>query len=369
MNSRSAYLEWIKDLEFPKYNLGMSGMYYTGTAGDLGIDAGDLQINTQGMYGSEAFREALSDRYRVPAENIIICTGTSGVNYLLFKSLFSAGDEVLIETPVYDPLPAALQAVGARPVFLPRDPAHGYQFDESLIVKLLTVKTKGLILTNLHNPTGVNISAEKLKALADLLGQRGCYLIVDEVYLEFFFSQNQETAFHLADNIITSSSLTKAFGLGGLRAGWSFAPVKAVEKARSLYNLIVGSGPGITEYVASRIVSDENLYRKFADNVERLIEMNLPLVEDFVESRPELSWVKPDGGITCFPLMESSEKAELLHRTLYDDYETLIMPGRFFSAPMGFRLSYGIEQDLLKQGLKNIGMALDVLGFKLTGKG
>ena len=369
MNSRSAYLEWIKALEFPKYNLGMSGMYYTGTVKDLGIEAGNLQINTLGKYGSEAFREALSNRYGVPEGNILICIGTSGVNYLLFKSLFSAGDEVLIETPVYDPLPAALQAVGARPVFLPRDPAQGYQFDESLILKLLTVKTKGLVLTNLHNPTGVMISADKLKSLADLLGQRGCYLIVDEVYLEFYFGKGPETAFHLADNIITTSSLTKAFGLGGLRAGWSFAPVKAVEKARSLYNLIVGSGPGITEYIASRIVSDEFLYRKFADKAEKLIEMNLPLVEDFIVSRSELSWVKPDGGITCFPLLESSEKVEILQRTLYDDYETLIMPGRFFSAPMGFRLSYGIEPEMLKQGLKNIGMALDMLGFRLTGKG
>ena len=367
MKSRSAYLEWIKALEFPQYNLGMSGMYYTGTVKDLGLDPADLPVNTPGMYGTESFRDALSGKYGVPPENIVISIGTSGINYLLFKTIFEPGDEVLVETPVYDPIPAAVQAVGARPIFLPRDPGNGYQFDESLILKLLSVKTKGLILTNLHNPTGVMISEENLKSLAGLLNQRGCYLIVDEIYIEFFFGKDHGTAFHLADNIITTSSLTKAFGLGGLRAGWSFAPVKAVDKAHGLYNIMVGSGPGITEQIASKIVSDENLYRRFADGTTKLIKENLPLVEEFVESRPEMTWVKPDGGITCFPVMDSSTKVEILHQILLKDYQTLIMPGKFFSSPMGFRLSYGIPQDILVKGLKNIGMALDVMNFKLTG--
>ena len=368
MSIRSPYLEWIKALEFPQYNIGMSGMYYTGTAADLGIDSSDLPVNARGMYGLESFIDALSGRYNIPVENIFVSQGTSSVNYQIFKALFVPGDEALIETPVYDPLPAAIQAVGARPVFLPRVFEDNFQIREEVVQKLLSPKTKALLVTNLHNPSGILIPDEKLQSLARLLGNSGSYLIVDEVYLEFYFGK-KNTYFHLAENIITTSSLTKAFGLGGLRAGWSFAPAAVVEKARRIYNLVVGSGPGITEYIASKIISDDALYNRFADIAEEIIAINLPIVEEFIESRRELKWVKPDGGIVCFPYLENSEMVDNLYNILYRELDTLIMPGKFFSAPPAFRLGFGIPSDILRKGLKNLGTVLDSISFHLTGKG
>ena len=369
MNFRSPYLEWIKALEFPKYNLGMSGLYYTGSIKDLGLKAAEIKVNQPGMYGARCLIEALSARNEVPPENIFITQGTSGVNYLLFKTLFSAGDEVLVETPVYDPLPAALQAVGAIPVFLPRPRVNGFQLDEALIGKLLTPKTKALLITNLHNPTGVSISEDKLQSMANILQERRCWLMVDEVYWEFFFGKDHRTSFHLGDNIIVTSSLTKAFGLGGLRAGWGYAPADVVEKVQKVYNLTVGSGPGITEYIAAKIISNDELYNVFADKARRLMENNLPIVEEFMASQPDLKWVKPDGGIVCFPMLSDSEKVDKLHKTLLQDYQTLIIPGKFFSSPTGFRLGFGAKEEILRQGLKNISKALDAMDFKMTGTG
>ncbi len=254
MNHRSPYLEWIKQLQFPKYNLGMSGLYFDGTVGDLGIEISDYTINSFGAYGYPGLYEALNHRYKVPQESIIVGIGVSGVNYMLFKALFAPEDEVLVETPVYDPLPNAIQAVGARPVFIPRDISQGFQIEENILRKLISPKTKGMVITNLHNPSGVYMPPEKIKSLAHTLSSLGAYLIIDEIYLEFFFGHKLRTAFGLMDNIITTSSLTKAFGIGGLRAGWAFAPPKIIDKIKKVYNLLIGSGPAITEKIVSRII-------------------------------------------------------------------------------------------------------------------
>lgn len=361
MNFRSPYLEWIKLQHFPKYNLGMSGMYFTGSIADLGLNPAELKVNVPGSHGADALKDALSYRYKVPPENILLCTGTSGVNYLLLKTLFSPGDEVLVETPVYDPLPNALASIGARPVYLPRDFSKSWQIDENMIHRFVNSKTRAMILTNLHNPTCSMISDEKLKSLADILNGFHCLLLVDEVYLEFFFNRNKQTSFHLASNIVTSSSLTKAFGLGGLRAGWSFASAAVVEKAHKVYNLVLGSGPCITETIGAKILSDDRLYNSFADKAVNLIGENLPLVEAFIGSRTDISWVKPDGGITCFPMLNTSDEVDILHKTLLDEFETLVIPGKYFSSPTGFRLGYGVPKGMLEPGLANIGKALDAL--------
>lgn len=357
----SPYLEWLKELQFPKINIGSSGMHYFGVLSDLGIEPENLRIADISPYGLPKLKAVLSHRYRVPEDNILTGIGTTGCNYLIFASMFNPGDEVLVETPVYDVLPGALNSLGVETVDLPRRFVNRYQIDIDELQSLFTHRTKAVLITNLHNPSGVRIPDETLINLAQVVASHNCYLIVDEIYLEFYFGKGQKTAFMLGDNIITTSSLTKAFGLGGLRTGWSFAPQDIVQEVQKILNVIISVTPHITEYIAYRFLSNEELLKSLAQKPLEYIEANLPLVESFIDSRPELKWVKPDGGISGFPQTKSTETVERLNQILFEEFETMIIPGKFFGAPEGFRLSYGLDTDMLKTGLNNIEQVLNRL--------
>lgn len=357
----SPYLEWIKDLQMPPLNLGMSGMRFEGNLDALGLKAGEVPVAVHHDYGLPEFIDALSGRCSVPKRNIISGIGTSGANFHVFCALLSPGDEVIVETPVYDPLPFALKQAGAVVKFVPRRPENSWRLDPDDLKSIMTNRTRAVVITNLHNPTGALMSDDDLKAMSRIIAEREGWLIVDEVYLEFYFGKGPKTSFLLGDNIIVTSSLTKAFGLGPLRAGWIFAPGKLIDSLRRVYNLMVGVTPSITEYIAARILADDSLYGRFAANAEKLIEANLPLVDEFVHSRGDIDWVKPEGAVSGFIITDSPEKADNLHRLLLDEYKTLVMPGRFFDYPQGFRLGFGIPAANLREGLKNIGAALDRL--------
>lgn len=339
----------------------MSGMHFPGAVSDLGIESNELIVSANNPYGQPGLKSALSRRYGVPEKNILLNIGVTGVNYLLFAAMFNHGDEVLVETPVYDVLPGALRSQGITVVDLPRRWENGYQIDEDDVKKLLTDKTGAVLITNLHNPSGARIPARSLISLASLLEERGCLLIVDEIYLEFYFGKGAKTAFLLGDNIITTSGLTKAFGLGGLRAGWGFAPENIVKQGEKMFNVMTSMTPDITEYIAYRVVSDDGLFNSFAKEPIELMNANLSLVDEFIGSHSELSWIKPDGGVNCFPRTVSAEKTERLFRVLWDEYDTLIIPGRFFGDTAGFRLGYGIAAETLREGLENMGKALESL--------
>ncbi len=354
----SPYLKWIKKVEMPRLNLGMSGLHYTGKFSDLDTSPGEEPVSVHHGYGLEEYLAALSLRYGVPQDNIVSSIGTSGANFLLFIALLSPGDEVIVETPVYDPLPNALKLSGAEVKYVPRRRENGWRIDLDEFQSLLSGETRMAVLTNLHNPSGVLIPDEDLRAMAQIMGELGGWLLVDEVYLEFYFGKGPKTSFLLADNILVTSSLTKAFGLGPLRAGWIFAPGAAANVLRDAFDLAVGTTPSFTEHIAARVLGEEALFESFAGAAEELMRENLPVVEEFVNSTAELDWVKPDGGVSAFLLTESSDKAEKLQRLLFEGYRTLVMPGRFFEYPRGFRLGYGIPGGILKEGLENIRRAL-----------
>ena len=361
-NYASPYISWLKNLPgMPGTNLGQSGMHSHATIADIGIDPKELPINEVGLYGLELFKTAISDNFNVPAKNILIGVGSSGLNFLLFSTLFDHGDKVLVETPVYDTIPFALMQVGAKVEYLPRRFENRFQIDMDDFRKMMSGGAKGVVLTDLHNPSSVKLAEESLIEMAQICKECDTWLIIDEIYLEFFFRSRPKSAFHLNDNVIITTSLTKAFGVGWLRAGFCFAPESVVNESQKVSNLLWNVSPTLTERIAAEILLNRELYDKFGSVPTRFIENNLPIVEEFIESRDDLEWVKPDGGISAFPRLDSAEKSEKLCETLIREFDTFVVPGRFFFDNRSFRLSYGIPTDMLKQGLENIGKVLDRL--------
>lgn len=344
------YMEWMKTRGPAKYDLCPSGVSNLSLK-ELGIDFEDLEIFGENSYGYPPLIQAIANRYQVQEDNVMLAVGTSHALFLVCALLLNGGDEVLVEKPAYEPLWAVAKAFGGRIIRLDRVYEQGYAFNLDELEKHLSENVKFILVTNLHNPSGVSLSPSTLKDMAGIAKKRGVFLVVDEVYLEFLEGKVGQTSFHLADNIIVISSLTKVFGLAGLRCGWILAPAEIVAKMKILLDYSLVEGVFIGELISSKMF--DRLASIKVRNKERILQ-NTNIIKEFIKGESRLSCIEPSGGIICFPRVESGLSGDDLARILREDFDTAIVPGSLFESPQHFRLGMDVESIVLAEVLENI---------------
>lgn len=353
---RSAYLEWAKLRSAAKYNLATSGLDGYPLA-NLPVKIEDLEISAPGRYGYPPLQERLAKRSGVPTECIVAATGTSMANHLALAALLDLGDEVLIEQPAYEPLLAVAEYLGAHIRRFPRKFESGFELDPREIERAMTPHTRVVVVTNLHNPSGARASDSTLRLIGEIAQSRGAYVLVDEVYLEACFDPEARTSFHLGPNFIVTSSLTKAFGLSGLRCGWIFAPPALAERMWRLNDLF-GVIPAHPAELLSVIALDH--LNEITAYARGRLDANRAVLRGFLGSRKDLIAIRPEAGTVAFPQFAGG-RVDALCQLLREKYETSVVPGRFFELPEHFRIGIGGSTDLLEEGLKRLGQALDEL--------
>ena len=350
---RSAYLEWAKLHSGAKYNLATSGLDGFPLA-QLPVKIEDLEISIGGSYGYPPLQERLAKKNGVPAECVVAANGTSMANHLAMAALLDPGDEVLIEQPVYDPLLTVARYLGANVRRFPRHFEKGFALDPHEIEKAITPRTRLVVVTNLHNPTGARAGDSQLRSIGEIAQKHGAHVLVDEVYLDACFDPAARSAFHLGENFIITSSLTKAFGLSGLRCGWILAPPSLAERMWRI-NDLYGVIPAHVAELLSVIALDH--LEKISGYARARLQANRPILQRFLDSRRELAAI-PAGGTTTFPRLASG-KVDALCRLLRENYETSVVPGHFFEMPNHFRIGIGGKTEPLQEGLRRLGHALD----------
>jgi aspartate/methionine/tyrosine aminotransferase len=351
------YLHWVKTTRRARVNLCRSGVPDCRWT-ELGLDTSSLEIEGDHPYDFPPLTEAIAHRYGVKPENVVTTLGTSMALFMTGAALLGPGDEVLIEMPTYEPLVEVPRALGARPLRLRRRFEAGYDVDPAEFRRQLSSKVKLVMLTNIHNPSGARLTPSRLAELAVLAERVGAPVLVDEVYLEFLGEDPRSTSFHLAQNIIVVSSLTKVFGLGGLRCGWILAPAALASKLRTMKDYLFVEDVFLSQLISARLFPALDRLR---DRHDGLIGQNRMTVREFIRKEMRLSWVEPAAGIVCFPRLEIPVESRRLAELVQDKYETSIVPGDFFGAPRHFRLGYHVEPELLGQGLTSIERGLDEL--------
>ena len=280
--------------------------------------------------------------------------GTSQANHLAMAVLVGRGDEVLLEQPAYDPLLALLRYLGAEVKRFPRRLEDGFRIDPREIERAVTRQTRLIVITNLHNPSSALTEEETLVQIREIARSVGARVLVDEVYLETLFD-GATSAFHLGDEFIATASLTKAYGLSGLRCGWILAEAELAAKMRRLNDLFCVIPAHSAERLS--VIALNNLDR-IRERARTLLETNRRLLERFFESREDLEVFRSPFGTTAFPLLKRGE-VDNLCGLLREKYETTVVPGRFFEMPRHFRIGIGCETGMLAAGLDRLGAALD----------
>lgn len=354
---RSPYMEFAKLHSSAKYHLGTSGLMGYPLK-ELPVRIEDLEINGESFYGYAPLVERLAKKNDVARENVMYAMGTSFANALAFSAIVEPGDEVLTETPGYELIDTTLKFFGAELRYYERRFENGYRVEVEEIRRKLSPKTKLIVITNLHNPSGVMTDEATLRGVGDLARSVGARVLVDEVYLELLFEKRPRSAFHLdPKTFVVTNSLTKAYGLSGIRCGWVLADEEMVDRMWHLADVYYG----IPAHPAERlgVVALDNL-SKVTDRAKGILAKNRAALKSFLDSRRDLEYVPNEYATTVFPRLKKGT-VEQLDRVLRGKYETSVVPGKYFSQPGHIRIGIGGDPEMTAEGLRRLGRALDEL--------
>ena len=349
----SEYMHWAKTASKARFNLATSGVGAFPLR-ELPFDYAQLEINGNNPYGYEPLKRAIAERAGVDVDCVVTAEGTSMANYLVMATVLSPGDEVLIEHPAYGLLVDAARYIGAEVKRFPRDEPSGWAVDPAAIRRALTPRTRLIVVTNLHNPSSVLTPDAVLREVADLASTVGAWLLVDEVYLDAVYEGTPRTSFHLAPRVIVTNSLTKIYGLSGLRCGWILAPPDLARAMYQLNNLFAATAVHPSELLSVAAFQHLGAIRERA---RRIVEADRAALTEFLDAQPEVSAVRTAWGTTAFLRLRSGDADEFLTR-LRAEQETSAAPGRFFEVPDHFRVGMGVNAEMFREGLRRVGLAL-----------
>lgn len=357
MKDQSAFMHWAKSRPKVKYDLALSGILNLPIA-ELDFDAEQLELHGANAYGYQPLVEALANHRKVSPKNVVtVAGGTSMANHLAMAALIEHGDEVLIEEPAYDPLLAVARYLGGKIRRFPRPFEIEFKIDLDALEKQITPRTRLIVVTNLHNPSSALVDDETLRKIGELARGVDAHVLVDEVYLEAMFENAPSSAASLGPEFVVTSSLTKGYGLSGLRCGWIFAQPKLAEKIRQLDDIFAASAPYLMEQLS---VTAINQLPKIAGRAKSMLEANRKTMREFLKTRSDINAVPTKFGTTSFPRIRNAD-VDKLCALLTEKYETAVVPGRFFESPHHVRIGMCCEPEKFQAGIERLGLALDDL--------
>ena len=298
---------------------------------------------------------ALARRYGLPTEQIITTTGATGALVLVLKTLMGPGDHVLVESPGFDFFSKLALESGATVDTVSR-PAPSFGIDLDDLRRKLTPRTRAILITNLHNPSGAELTAEAITAAAAVADQTGAVLVVDEVYADF--SPTARPAARLAPNVISVSSLTKVMGLFALKFGWLAAHPDLIARIR------LGAPDGdigvskLSHAVAALVLEAPE---RFEGHWRAALAAARPLVSRHATSMRAAGLVEgdvPPHGCMYFPRIVGVDDTLALARRLYHRHRVLVAPGEYFGAPGHLRIGFGAGGRTIAAGLERLESAL-----------
>jgi len=352
----SDYMNFAKLNTAARFNCSSSGAAER-TLADIAPDAADLVLHGDNAYGWPPLAETIAARFGVdPACVVLPGGGASFANHLALAAMVSPGDEVLIEDPAYELLSATLSYLQARVRTFPRDLETDWRLDAEVVAARITPATRLAVATNLHNPSGALAGEAEVAALAARAG--GARLLIDEVYLELTFADGEaSTAFREDGDIVVTSSLTKAYGLSGLRCGWILARRPLAERMRRLNDLFGVTAPHVTERLAQVAFGRLDFLRARA---RATMDANRSAYREILGDHPALDQIVFDHATVVFPRLRRGD-GDGFARRLAERFDVSVVPGRFFGRPDHVRIGLGGDPATTREGLTRIAEALSQL--------
>ena len=330
--------------------------------GELGIDFGNMSLPYTHHFGLPELRDLIAGMSpeNICADDVLVTAGASGALFIVSTSLLEPGDHMVVGFPNYATNYETPNAIGARVEHHPQIFEQRFSIDVDTIEEQVTSETRLLSLTCPHNPSGVMFSRRELNRLIDIAEAKDCWLLLDETYLEMAYGDPLPVAASLSEKVISVSSMSKTWGLPGIRIGW------LITRNQALMETFISAKEqiGITGSMLDETVALQTLKQR-ADLLPKIrneIDEGLQVVRNWVTSESEIEWVEPDAGVTCCLKMPSATDKEMRHfyDILKSKYRTAIGPGYWFKLPLNqMRIGFGhTSPDETVNGLECISRAI-----------
>jgi aspartate/methionine/tyrosine aminotransferase len=311
--------------------------------------------------GTEALRALLAATYQhADADSILVTTGAIEANFLLFNCLLDPGDHMIAPFPAYQQLYSVPKAIGCDVSLWHVGPETGYQYDMRALEKLVTPKTKVIVVNTPHNPTGAMLSPEDAARVYALAESVGATVIGDEAYRWLAVPNGAPFAppfFDLGPRGISVGTLSKPFGLPGLRTGWIAGPPDLIRRCWS-YRDYVTLSPGKLNDALARLALEHR--EQIVQRNRGIIEANLREATRWMAERADfLSWTPPRGGLLALIKYDLPMDSLPLADKLALEYSVMLAPGSAFGYEKHLRLGVGQEPKIFAQGLAEAGKCFE----------
>jgi aspartate/methionine/tyrosine aminotransferase len=351
---QSDYMQWAKLQSKARFNLATSGVAAYPLS-ELPCSIDQLEINGDSSYGFAPLQQAIANKAEVDPDCVVAATGTSMANHLAMAALIDPGDEVLIEQPAYELLVSTAQYLQAKVIRFPRHEDNNFALDPNEIRRHITANTKLIVITNLHNPTSVLTPESTLREVGEIARSINARVLVDEVYLDAVYESTPRGAFHLGKEFVTTNSLTKVYGLSGLRCGWVLAQPDLARAMWHLNDLFGAVPPHPAELIS--VIAFQNL-DKIRKRARTIVEADRKILTNLYASQDgqHFATARTEYGTTSFPRLKKGS-ADAFLTQLRQRHETSVVPGRFFDMPNHFRIGMGVNSEVFAEGLSRLAKA------------
>jgi aspartate/methionine/tyrosine aminotransferase len=315
----------------------------------------NLALGYNDANGAISLREAIAKTYsECTPENILITIGAIEANFLIFHLLLNKGDHVVVQFPAYQQLYSVPEAMGCNVAYWRCRDDNGFKFDLADLRKLIQPDTKLIVINTPHNPTGAVLSNSEMAEIYDLAEAVGAYVFSDEAYRWLHVpssTYNFQPAFNLGSSAISTGTMSKPFGLPGLRIGWIAAQPHLIEKCRSTRHYISLCPGKVDDTLAA--IAFRNKDKIFKRN-EQMITENLFALKEWVDRRADiLSYHYPAAGLLCMLRYHLDIPSVQLADKLAEQYSVLLAPGSVFGLEGYLRLGFGQRPDIFKKGIES----------------
>jgi capreomycidine synthase len=327
----------------------------------VGLELSELDalvLQDSESLGGSGLREALAARWtRGDAGRVMVTHGSSEANFLLMHALLEPGDEVVVLEPIYQQLHAVAASIGCVLRPWPLRPERGWSVDLEEGVALITDRTRMVIVNFPHNPTGVTISAAELDGLIAAAARVGAWLVWDGAFTELTYEAAPLPDPTLAyDRAVSMGTLSKAYGLPGVRVGWCLGPPQVLDRMVQVRDYLTLHLSPVVELLAERAVRHGD--RIVADR-RVLARENRARVDRWVAGQDgAVSWTLPAGGVCGFPRLHNVPDVEAFCHRLAREHRVLLVPGTCFGVEGHVRLGFGRATAELETGLSRLSEAL-----------
>jgi aspartate/methionine/tyrosine aminotransferase len=327
---------------------------------EAGIELADLLLLYGEHRGHRGLVASIAEASGVAPEEVLVTFGAAEALFIVATTLLEKGDQILVVRPNYATNIFTPRAIEADITYADLAFENGWALPVHAVAASITPRTKYVSVTVPHNPTGQVIRGEDLLRLVEIVERAGCRLLVDETYREMTFGGALPCAATLSSRAISVSSLSKTYGVPGIRTGWLLCRDPVLMEAFLAAKEQIGiCGSVVDEEIAFQVLRRR---ASWLPEISRRIDEALAVVSDWMAQEELLEWVEPRGGVVCFPRMRPHVPVDVdaFYRALIEDLGTYVGPGHWFEqSRRHFRIGFGWPTiPELKEGLKGVSSAL-----------